>query len=204
MSRYQNGKIPKSSLVKIPGGYLQKEAAVAWRAMRAYIISKNGPSITPGGPVSSYRSFSEQKKLREYWCGMNMCYKAAIPGKSNHGNGTAVDVSDTAQQDWIRRVGSKFGWSDEEGKRVGERWHFNYVGGYVPQKDPLSKKERTWLSKYLLLRRQKKNVAKRRSLLNLLTRQRKKVFTFNKNHGWTKRGKRRYNILKKYTIKKRR
>ena len=46
---------------------------------------------------------------------------------SNHEDGRAVDIHPAAIQEWFKRNGRLYGWSWDEGKRVGESWHFRYV-----------------------------------------------------------------------------
>src|SRR5699024_2213163 len=46
---------------------------------------------------------------------------------SNHEDGRAVDIHPAAIQNWFKRNGRLYGWSWDEGKRVGENWHFRYV-----------------------------------------------------------------------------
>src|SRR5699024_2511620 len=46
---------------------------------------------------------------------------------SNHEDGRAVDIHPAAIQNWFKRNGRLYGWSWDEGRRVGENWHFRYV-----------------------------------------------------------------------------
>ena len=46
---------------------------------------------------------------------------------SNHEDGRAVDIHPAAIQNWFKSNGRLYGWSWDEGKRVGENWHFRYV-----------------------------------------------------------------------------
>ncbi|PWH05185.1 hypothetical protein DEO23_13980 [Brachybacterium endophyticum] len=46
---------------------------------------------------------------------------------SNHEDGLAVDIHPAAIQAWIKTNGLRFGWSWDEGRRVGENWHFRYI-----------------------------------------------------------------------------
>lgn len=94
--------------------------------MRRHVKRKYGISIYPRGPRSAYRSIRWQ---RYFW----KLYKsgrgnpAAYPGTSNHGLGNAVDVA-TPRMAWaLRQVGHKFGWSNAEGRRVDEWWHWVHV-----------------------------------------------------------------------------
>lgn len=123
-----NGHLPASSLKAIPGGQLSHAAALRWLAMRQYIGLKHGVWIAPLGPNSSYRPYSRQQYYWHlYQTGQGNV--AAYPGTSNHGWGNAVDVATTTMAYYISKYGSKFGWSHAEGARVGEWWHYTYVGG---------------------------------------------------------------------------
>lgn len=46
---------------------------------------------------------------------------------SNHEDGRAVDIHPAAIQNWFKANGRTYGWSWDEGRRVGESWHFRYV-----------------------------------------------------------------------------
>ena len=46
---------------------------------------------------------------------------------SNHEDGRAVDIHPAAIQEWFKSNGRLYGWSWDEGRRVGENWHFRYV-----------------------------------------------------------------------------
>src|SRR5699024_8572534 len=46
---------------------------------------------------------------------------------SNHEDGRAVDIHPAAIQNWFKSNGRLYGWSWDEGRRVGENWHFRYV-----------------------------------------------------------------------------
>lgn len=195
---YSNGQIPKSSLYSIPGGYLEKDAAIAWRAMRSYIAQKTGLYIKPGGPISSYRSLAEQRHMWSlYQSGKGNV--AAVPGTSNHGWGKAVDEPVYSHQQAILKYGPKFGWSHAEGARVGEPWHFTYTGGYKPPKDPLTPEERKWVNEYARLKKANKDRKRRVELRRVIRQHRVAVYKKAKKHGWTKNLKLRYRILNKYS-----
>ena len=120
-----NGAFDQSNTDPIPGGRLWPEAAVTWNAMRkAALASGIQPwEFVPAGPNSSARSRPAQSF---FW--RNQPPPAAPPFTSNHGWGIAVDVATRRAAAWILAHGSKFGWSWDEGRRVGEWWHFRYVG----------------------------------------------------------------------------
>ena len=132
---YANGRIPGSALASIPGGRLERNAANAWNAMRQYIGSRTGVWIRPLGGQSSYRDIGGQNYFWSlYRSGRGNV--AAVPGTSNHGWGKAVDIATTTMAALVRQHGPRFGWSWAEGRRVGEWWHFTYVGGSYRAKKP--------------------------------------------------------------------
>jgi hypothetical protein len=138
----RNGVFPPGSLQSIPGGFLAKgEVAESWLAMFA-AARRDGITLKPAGPDSSARSFDRQVFWRNFWCSRGQCFRAAIPGTSNHGWARAVDVWDANQisdrnWQWLNENARQYGWSNAEGAGVGEPWHWVYVGGFVPRPDPL-------------------------------------------------------------------
>lgn len=89
-----------------------------------------------------------------YWPGHGWYHRvkgaaAAVPGTSNHGAGRAVDVktrreasdpprskgivwtawNDSDREAWLKKA-AKYGWREDEGKRVGELWHVTYYPQY--------------------------------------------------------------------------
>lgn len=125
-----NGRLTAKELAPIASGQLASGgAAGAWNTMRLFIWQAWRIDIRPGGPRSSYRDFRWQTYFWNlYKAGRGN--PAAYPGTSNHGWGNAVDVMTMAMANKIRQVGGKFGWSWDEGRRVGEWWHFRYIGGF--------------------------------------------------------------------------
>jgi hypothetical protein len=198
MAGFANGRIPRDALVAIPGGLLRKDAALAWTDMRAEIIRRGGPPLAPQGPISSYRDFAGQERMRKFWCGKGQCRKAAVPGTSNHGWGLAVDVATTQMEDWILRIGSRFGWSHAEGARVGEPWHYTYVGGYVPTPDPnhvLTSTELSWITELSTT----KNPLRKRELRHKIAVQLTVIKRAAQKGGWQVKHRRaRFDLLRRY------
>lgn len=124
---YSNGNLPESDLGEIyrPGGncQLQKDAAAAWNAMRAFLLQK-GVDIYPKGPNSAYRTYSQQVSMKHIY-GSN----AARPGTSNHGLGLAVDVATMEMRRAIDKYGAQFGWSKKWSDAPWEWWHIKYRPG---------------------------------------------------------------------------
>lgn len=139
----KNGNLSGSELKSIGGGNkLSRAAADAFLKMKADYEAENKDPVT--GKVTktfnvtdSYRPFNVQHNKFDWdlynrtgkkkKIGTNGTVALAYPGTSNHGWGKAIDLFPTHAQDWVRKNGMNYGWSWDEGKRVGEPWHFTYV-----------------------------------------------------------------------------
>jgi hypothetical protein len=201
----RNGVFLEGNTDGIPGGRLWTEAALTWMAMRRAFIADGGDpdDFRPGGPASSARSYEQQVELKRYWTAQGKPWMAADPGTSNHGWGLAVDCPSSRAQAWILRHGARFGWSHAEGARVGEPWHFSYVGAPVSvlralRKDPLdgyTRSERRWIREYDLLVREHRDPDRRRVLRRVMTEQRKRIWRAAQQDKWTRSRGRRYKSL---------
>lgn len=200
-----NGVFTAANTDPIPGGRLWPEAALTWLAMRAAFVADGGAPdhFRPGGPASSARSISQQE---HFW--RSQPPPAARPGTSNHGWGIAVDVPFADAQAWIMRNGPKFGWSHDEGARVGEAWHYRYVGVSPAllrnlQRDPLAgytTSEKRWIREFdALVRAGRGDSQRARILRRVMIEQRKRVWKTAQAGGWTAARKRRYASLKART-----
>lgn len=197
-----NGIFSAANTDPIPGGRLwagnakDVGAARAWNEMRAAAIADGIEpwEFVPAGPDSSARGRPAQLR---FW--RSQPPPAARPYTSNHGWGLAVDVKTRRAAAWILRHGRRFGFSWDEGRRVGEWWHFRYVGGYRPKRDALAhltKTERRWCRELDRLRREGKDVGRRRVLVRELTQQRKRIWREAQRSGWGKANRRkRYRSL---------
>jgi LysM repeat protein len=121
---------PAPGMGHVPSPYgelhLVPAAAHAWNAMRAEALSGYGIDIYPGGPLSAYRTYSQQAELYEtFLAGYGA--PANPPGTSSHELGTAVDVETPEMRSIIDQFGWKYGWSKVHGPN--EWWHVDYVGG---------------------------------------------------------------------------
>jgi hypothetical protein len=129
---YANGQIPKSKLKPIPGGQLWEPAANAWNDLVDHVREHEGVtaanSLRAGGPDSSYRLYGRQVYFKNLWTRKGHPEMAADPGTSNHGLGIAVDCSNALGQQMLRKYGHLFGWSNYEGARINEAWHWTYCG----------------------------------------------------------------------------
>lgn len=124
-----NGNLNVAELVEVqPGKHAQHNCADAFFRLDAYSRAKYGIGlrISDGG---DYRSYLEQSTLRTAWiAGGRQGYPPAIPGFSNHGWGTALDIwnwthltdADIAQFGFVRDV-------------PGEGWHLHYIGPITPR-----------------------------------------------------------------------
>jgi hypothetical protein len=179
-----NGEFTSTNTAPIPGGRLWNEAARAWNDMRAAAIEDGvAPSaFVPNGPQSSARSVAAQR-----WFFAHRPPAAALPGTSNHGWGIAVDVATRVAAAWILSHGHRFGWSWDEGRRVGEWWHFRYVGTYRPTPERfahLTREERRWVTEYDGLRRERRDPSRRRVLRRVMRERRKAIWTEARQSGW--------------------
>lgn len=132
----KNGNLTGSELKSIGKGQsLMPAAADAFLKMRADYEAEN-----PGNTFQvsdSYRPYHIQN-IKFDWDLYNRTGKKrkintsgtvamAYPGTSNHGWGKSVDLQPKKAQDWIKLNGMRYGWSWDEGRSVGEPWHFTYV-----------------------------------------------------------------------------
>lgn len=205
----QNGVFTDANTDPIPGGRLWPEAAATWLAMRAAYVADGGhpDDFMPAGPISSARSRAAQDHTwAVYMAGGPV---AAVRYTSNHGWGIAVDVKTQAAAAWIIRNGARFGWSHDEGLRVGEWWHMRYIGASKAtlarlRRDPLAgytAAERRWIREYDQLRREQRDPARQRVLERVMTEARKRIWkaATTDRHGWTRLRRRRYASLKTRT-----
>lgn len=149
MAKHANGKIPLKDMTALSvGGYLLAPSAYNFELWRA-LAKEEGYNLTITSVGDAYRDYERQKRvfLERYtpqktgsgrygdvrWWN-NVRYvrftgaAAAVPGTSNHGWGTTIDVADAGPfggkfHNWMLETGPAFGWSNDEGRSVGEPWH---------------------------------------------------------------------------------
>lgn len=149
-----NGQIPASALTPLSvGGHLLSAPAAAFEEWRRQ-AAKAGRVLTITSAADAYRVLAVQERvfLQRYipqatgggiygdirWY-RNVRYvrrhgaAAAVPGTSNHGRGLAIDVANAgpfggAFHDWMLSTGPALGWSNTEGRSVGEPWHWVHDG----------------------------------------------------------------------------
>lgn len=153
---YPNGQIPDSALVGISGGgALLSGAAAAWESLRGQVAARHGWSPTPTDSLSAYRPYATQERIFrdryttahlvgrpvKIWGGVRWYLRpgkvtAAVPGTSNHGLGIAVDITGLGgftgtRYRQLAEVAAGLGWSNVEGRAIGEAWHWVYTGQAV-------------------------------------------------------------------------
>jgi hypothetical protein len=203
---YPNGRWPASALAPVPGSpgeYLARGGPVeSFTAMRA-AAARDGVVLKL---ADGYRPISRQYYWRSYWCGQGMCYRAAVPGTSNHGLAKAGDfVLGPGVFNWLSQHAWKYGWSHAEGARVGEAWHWTYEGGFhpAPARAPLwflTSQERRLVREYRDLKKRGVNPKRRGQLYRWFIDNRKNIYRAAKKSGWNKLNrKRRYEFFRDLT-----
>lgn len=128
-AQYPNGLLPQAYLCPLPntkGHQLRADAAIAFAAMNEAYRKRFGRPLCV---TSSYRSLGAQQAVYYQRPGL-----AAIPGKSNHGFGLAVDlcggveVFRSPQFNWMEANSKKFGFihPDWAYRSPFEPWHWEY------------------------------------------------------------------------------
>ena len=125
---------------------LQKAAAESFSNLLALAVAKSGANFQI---YDAHRPLEEQKAIffdryrrtdRTTKRSTDRSYKGAIwehvkgaaaasPGWSKHGSGLAVDIHPGPIQEVFKSDGPAWGWSWAEGQKLGESWHFVFVGG---------------------------------------------------------------------------
>ena len=130
-----NGRMSSSQLKSIGHGSqrLAHDAADAFLEMEKAALSAG----VKFDVTDSYRTYETQNAIFDWDLyrrtgkkkkkGTSGKTAVAYPGTSNLGLGKAIDVFPTSAQQWIKKHGEQFGWSWDEGRSVGENWHFRYV-----------------------------------------------------------------------------
>jgi D-alanyl-D-alanine carboxypeptidase len=132
--KYPNGLIPSRYLCPLPqsGRSLRADAALAFYRLNAAYKSHFGTQMCL---TDSYRPLAEQQRIYSQRPGM-----AAVPGHSNHGYGTAVDLCGGVQS----QGSAQFNWLQSNSKRYEffhpswaysnpfEPWHWEYTKENTP------------------------------------------------------------------------
>lgn len=128
-SRIPSGPVPKGAngTVAYGGRYgLQVPASNSFTDLENKYRQQFGSGFVVN---DGWRSYENQVKAMEKHKAGGP--KAATPGTSNHGWGTAVDLggpignANSAQHAWLRQNAAQFGWY-WVGQRYGEPWHWEY------------------------------------------------------------------------------
>jgi murein DD-endopeptidase MepM/ murein hydrolase activator NlpD len=105
--------------------YLDAGAAAAWNAMRQASLSAYGVDLHPAGPLSAYRTSTQQGEMYElYLSGVGS--PANPPGMSSHELGVSVDLATPQMRDIVDQIGWQYGWTKSEAPT--EWWHVTWTG----------------------------------------------------------------------------
>ena len=105
--------------------YLDAGAAAAWNAMRQASLSTYGVDLYPAGPLSAYRTSTQQGEMYElYLSGEGS--PANPPGMSSHELGVSVDLATPQMRDVVDQIGWQYGWTKSEAPT--EWWHVTWTG----------------------------------------------------------------------------
>ncbi|MEX2423956.1 MAG: D-alanyl-D-alanine carboxypeptidase family protein [Acidimicrobiia bacterium] len=130
----RNGHLEGSGLLvnvsgAVHGGQarLLEPAAQAWEAMRS-AAARDGVDLRV---IDTYRSYETQAHAHEAYLAGKKPANVLPPGKSEHGNGLAIDVSNgrlvgpgDREWDWLNAHGESFGWHPISN----ESWHWEFRG----------------------------------------------------------------------------
>ncbi|MDP9864916.1 MULTISPECIES: M15 family metallopeptidase [Streptosporangium] len=127
-NEFANGLIPKAYLCPLQqrGNELRGDAALAFISLNEAYKRQFG---RPMCVTDSYRNLAEQQSVYYRRPGF-----AAVPGRSNHGLGLAVDLCGgverfrSPQFNWLEANGKKFGWFHPKWAYISpfEPWHWEY------------------------------------------------------------------------------
>ncbi|WP_327089216.1 D-alanyl-D-alanine carboxypeptidase family protein [Nonomuraea sp. NBC_01738] len=125
---FPNGLIPSNLLCPLQqrGHMLRADAAIAFVSLNEAYKRQFGRQICV---TDAYRSLSEQQSVYYRRPGF-----AAVPGRSNHGWGLAVDLCGgverfrSAEFNWLEKNGKRYGWfhPDWAYSSPFEPWHWEY------------------------------------------------------------------------------
>jgi murein DD-endopeptidase MepM/ murein hydrolase activator NlpD len=105
--------------------YLDAGAAAAWNSMRQASLSTYGVDLYPAGPLSAYRTSTQQGEMYElYLSGVGS--PANPPGMSSHELGVSVDLATPQMRDIVDQIGWQYGWTKSEAPT--EWWHVTWTG----------------------------------------------------------------------------
>jgi len=105
--------------------YLDAGAAAAWNAMRQQSLATYGVDLYPAGPMSAYRSSSQQGEMYELFLS-GAGAPANPPGYSSHELGLSVDLATPQMREIVDQIGWQYGWGKFEAPT--EWWHVTWGG----------------------------------------------------------------------------
>ncbi|HEX5586211.1 MAG TPA: M15 family metallopeptidase [Acidimicrobiia bacterium] len=115
---FQNGQIPDDALTTVtPSCRIVNDVAPRLQALldaahadgvALWPETKSYAWFEPPRITSCYRDLEMQEWWRGYWCLLEQCGNAAVPGTSVHGWGRAVDFEDGGGE--LRFDSAGFGW----------------------------------------------------------------------------------------------
>lgn len=147
----KNGTLDISTLAVVPGHpgvRLLATAAEAWVPVRDTVVDRHGWRPRP---ADGYRDIGRQERIfrerytttflpaqpRKVWLGVTWyrlpgMHTASVPGRSNHGLGTTVDVAGlggfgSSRFAQFAAVAQRHGWDNREGAGIGEAWHWTHA-----------------------------------------------------------------------------
>ena len=146
----RNGQLPPRLLRPVtPTGRLHHLAADAYHAMRAAALSDGIRPFKPTSAPDTYRPLADQRRLflarytlnpiagrpvavwegKTYYL-LPRVAQAAVPGRSNHGWGLAVDIwgASGLRLEWLEANALRYGFSWEF-RSGAEPWHIRYFRG---------------------------------------------------------------------------
>lgn len=119
-SQNRNGRLSMSELKEIAQGhFLRPDAAQKFFAMKD-AARRDGINLSIN---NAYRSYEQQVAMANKYGLYSRGGRAAVPGTSNHGWGTAIDLnvsSNTAALNWLRKNAANFGFRNIPR----EPWHW--------------------------------------------------------------------------------
>lgn len=151
---HPNGQIPLSELTKLSvGGHLLAISATAFEELRRR-AALAGHIVTITSIADAYRTIAQQTTVFlaryrvqatgigpygdvRHWAGVryvrHVGAAAAVPGTSNHGRAVTVDIRNLTSFTsdlylWMLANAPALGWSNTEGRSVGEPWHWVHDG----------------------------------------------------------------------------
>ncbi|MCP4309153.1 MAG: M15 family metallopeptidase [bacterium] len=128
----RNGRLSSRELASVSGawngtGYLLPPAAAAWEEMRV-AAARDGIDLQA---IDLYRSWESQNGAYQAHLRGDKAANVLPPGKSEHGNGLAVDLTNgdlvgvgDPEYTWMRTHGAEFGWHPISN----ESWHWEFRG----------------------------------------------------------------------------